>query len=619
MNISEDILKRKELVDSLFKLIMETDLTESICIGICGKWGSGKTTVINFVKQRIENEGIKSTQSKREWNKISCVDFNPWIYSSQIDITTQFLNLLAYSMSSKRRRWIRRHSRIFTSIADSLGSMTGLGLSGLFKSFISILEDDVSGIPITETKNKISDKLKHRNSRIIVFIDDLDRLDPNEIRMVMKLVRSVADFPNIIYILCYDDRIVKGALETKVYRGYEYLQKIVNIEIRLPEYNQTIVVDMLKHEFMKITGKEELIDYEEMLIYKFNYIPMSIRDVKVITSRFQLLYDISSNNTCPIDLLSLTLIQTKNPTTYDWISQNRDLLCGRMILPIEYMNSIEKTRPIEVYHKDMQDRAFEDIIDVLFPRFKGSNNYGHQTEMMYRMKEPRYIDHYFRLTPSSLDFSDQMIEFFIHINSESFLILLNNINHDRMLELINRVCQKIRILNGDYKNQSRTLSDMCLMQPFGDKTFDIRQVHSIIELVNTYLRCLNDWNERILYLKSSIPESNIHKILIYGALLEELQSIYDEEYNTLIIKEIYGELKDVVMSADVTELIDPLEVMTCVILVLKVSKDLAKSLFLKMKPLSEDRNILYDDLKGMGYSVSFLTDLTGDDPNHTFH
>lgn len=599
-DINEDILKRKDLVDCLSELIMKMDLTESARIGICGKWGSGKTTVVNFVKQRIKND-------------VSCIDFNPWLYSSQTDMTSQFLNLLAYKLSSKHRQWMRRHSRVFTSFADSVESVTGSGFGGLFRSFITLLENDVSGVPVTDAKNKISEKLKEEDRRIVVFIDDLDRLDPNEIRMMMKLIRTVADFPNIVYILCYDGDIVEGALNTDIYQGHDYLQKIINIEIRLPEFNQTIVIDKLKEGFQTITGKSELNDYEEALIYKFNYIPMSIRDAKALLSRFRILYDVSNNNTCPIDLLTLTLIQTKSPETYDWISSNRSLLCGWPLQSIEeVMNGkTERTYATDIYDRDEQDPTFKDVLSTMFPRFQQKYHYD-ETEMIYRIKEPEYIDHYFRLTPSSLDFSDETIEFFINIDSDSFLKLLNENNRRYISDLINRACQKIKILR--YECQSKVLSDMCLIQPFGNRTFDIGWVPIIVKIVQTYLRFLNDPNEQIAYLKSSMPTENIHKIITYGSLLKRIQLAFDDEYNKLIIETIYKELEKQIMSADVTEIDNPIEIMMGVILVSKNSEDSAKSLFLKMKPSYEERKPLYEELIEMHYDVSFFTNLVGDGP-----
>jgi predicted KAP-like P-loop ATPase len=53
-SIDDDILCRKELVDAIYNLIVETDLSDSLTIGITGRWGSGKTTVINFLRDRLE-------------------------------------------------------------------------------------------------------------------------------------------------------------------------------------------------------------------------------------------------------------------------------------------------------------------------------------------------------------------------------------------------------------------------------------------------------------------------------------------------------------------------------------------------------------------------------------
>ena len=598
-DMEEDILNRKELVNTLSELIKTTDLSNSVCIGICGKWGSGKTTVINFVKNQIKKD-------------VLCIDFNPWTYSSQTDISSQFLNLLAYNLSSKRKQWLYRHSHFFSILYDYIDSIIGHGFGNLFRSFISLLNDDVSGIPIADAKNKISKRLRE-HTRIAIFIDDLDRLDPEEIRMIMKLVRSVADFPNTIYILCYDDEIIRGALKTDVYKGHDYLQKIVNMEIKLPEYNQKIVVNELKKEFMRVTGKEGLNDYENTLMYKFLYVPLSVRDLKVVLSRFHILYDISHNNTCPIDLLSLTIIQTKSPETYDWISYNRYLLCGlRVPSTDELMNKVEKKYPVDFYREDQQDSSFEDIISILFPHFK-QNYYRNETEMIYMIRESQYIDHYFRLAPSSLDFSDETIESFINTDSDSFLKLLNGCDINYISNLTNRSCNKMKIV--DYRHQSEELSNLCLMQPFCDTTFNIRCVPIIVEIVKTHLYYLDDQNEKLAYLRSSMPNDNIHKIIIYGALLERIISAFDEKQYESEIKTIYEEIVKRIMLNDVIDINDPIEIMMSVILVSRVSEDSAKSLFLKIVPLPEARNNLYKTLIDNHYDIGSLIKLAGDDPS----
>ena len=94
-SIKEDSLHREELVASLCDLIGSCDATNSLTIGICGPWGSGKTSLINFVKERLSNN-----------NHIAFIDFNPWLYASQENLATQLLKCLAYHFSPAWKRKI---------------------------------------------------------------------------------------------------------------------------------------------------------------------------------------------------------------------------------------------------------------------------------------------------------------------------------------------------------------------------------------------------------------------------------------------------------------------------------------------------------------------------------
>lgn len=84
-----------------------------------------------------------------------------------------------------------------------------------FKSFIGE-ENDLITI-----KNNITKKLAKSKLKYIVFIDDIDRLNNKEIKLLMQLIKAVGDFPNIIYVLAFDRDIVANALndEQKINGG----------------------------------------------------------------------------------------------------------------------------------------------------------------------------------------------------------------------------------------------------------------------------------------------------------------------------------------------------------------------------------------------------------------
>lgn len=91
----------------------------------------------------------------------------------------------------------------------------------------------------------------------IVLIDELDRIEDAEIRAVAQLVRAVADFPNISYVLAYDASRVVQALGTgdsreRSERGRAYLEKIVQFQIKLPAILENELESLLNDELMKL-------------------------------------------------------------------------------------------------------------------------------------------------------------------------------------------------------------------------------------------------------------------------------------------------------------------------------------------------------------------------------
>ncbi|WP_029067309.1 P-loop NTPase fold protein [Lachnobacterium bovis] len=90
------------------------------------------------------------------------------------------------------------------------------------------------GANLDETKKKLEDALLETHQRIIVVIDDIDRLTNAQIRDIFQLVKQVGDFPNVIYLLSMDRDVVTRALE-EVHDcdGYEYLEKIIQVTFEI--------------------------------------------------------------------------------------------------------------------------------------------------------------------------------------------------------------------------------------------------------------------------------------------------------------------------------------------------------------------------------------------------
>ena len=94
----------------------------------------------------------------------------------------------------------------------------------------------LSTTTISKAKAELVGALRLLSRRIIVFIDDLDRLEPREASEVLRLVRAVANLPNVIYVLSYDPDVMAQTLTkaVQVDDGAAYLEKIVQVSFRVP-------------------------------------------------------------------------------------------------------------------------------------------------------------------------------------------------------------------------------------------------------------------------------------------------------------------------------------------------------------------------------------------------
>ncbi len=128
--------------------------------------------------------------------------------------------------------------------------------AGIGGNCISLNLKDLSYKENYETVNSIKEDLiklfADLDYKIIISIDDIDRLTNDEIKQIFLLVKSLANFPNVIYILSFEDFVVKEALFSESYSGDSYLEKIIQIPIFVPEVTQTKMNNLIIKRFKEI-------------------------------------------------------------------------------------------------------------------------------------------------------------------------------------------------------------------------------------------------------------------------------------------------------------------------------------------------------------------------------
>lgn len=222
----EDTLGRATVAASFAKGVMELDAAEGVVVGVLGRWGSGKTSFVNLARAQFERSGA------------TVLDFNPWMFSGTPQLVDAFFTELSSQLKLRPDL-----AQVGEGLEEYGDAFSGLGWLPFVGTWIERgrVATDIIGKALKNRKEgvggrrrKLEDALRGLARPIVVVLDDIDRLSTNEIREVFKLVRLTASFPNIVYLVAFDRARVEGALGEEGIPGRDYLEKILQVAIDLP-------------------------------------------------------------------------------------------------------------------------------------------------------------------------------------------------------------------------------------------------------------------------------------------------------------------------------------------------------------------------------------------------
>ena len=238
----QDVLNRVPFAQSFAEAILNYIEKECLVLGLFGAWGSGKTSILNMALEHI----VSSTQDKSNDDKPIIVKFNPWNYADQNQLITQFFK--EFSVQLKRKDYassakdIGKKIETYSKLFDPLVLIPTAGpIFKMFSVLLGVLGRGMRGWG--EAKSKDLETLKKelnvfldkQKNKIIIVIDDIDRLSDIEIRHVFQLIKSVGDFHNTIYVLAFDKNVVSKALDRlQEGQGLLYLEKVIQVPFEVP-------------------------------------------------------------------------------------------------------------------------------------------------------------------------------------------------------------------------------------------------------------------------------------------------------------------------------------------------------------------------------------------------
>jgi len=303
----EDLLNRKDFAERIaFKIQskLPSNTSGALAIGITGKWGSGKTSFTNMINEKINTK-----------NRI-VFKFNPWLSQSSDNIIEDFFSIMANELKvydKKISTDLKEYSTALTNIDDNI-------FTKAVDSLNDLISEKASKQDYYENINKA---LLESRKQIIVFIDDLDRLDKKEVVSVLKLVRNTANFDNLVYLVCYDKQYVINSLkEFNKYGSKNFLEKIFQYEFELPTPRFTALLTKVKELLKKHLGNhidaeiDLAVDYEGKSDAFTKFIIKTPRDIIRLVNLLVNDYSLIKAEVNFIDFYLLTLIKLKYPSVY---------------------------------------------------------------------------------------------------------------------------------------------------------------------------------------------------------------------------------------------------------------------------------------------------------------
>lgn len=423
-NPSLDRLGRRSFSQIVTKAITSRKDPSSIVIGIYGGWGEGKTTVMNFIKHELKDH-----------SKVVCVRFDPWHFEDEKTMLRNFFQTLAeaigtsiYTPREDIGKWLQQYMAIIAPVSLTLGAVQ-VSPGGIGRELGKVL----NSASMNRLRERIEASFISGNNRIVIMIDDIDRLDNSEIQTIFKLIKLCADFPYTTYVVALDENRVASALK-EIYSsengegGRSFIEKIIQLPLNLPK------ADTISLRKICFEGVDKALNEAEIQLTEENETAFGMHfinglEIRVRTPRMAKRYAMDLSLSLPIlkdeintvDFMLIEGLRLFYPKIYDTIKHNPEVFLGSYLAGSTNSES-GKQHCLAIIDKcitgltEDETASAKNLLKVLFPRTESilSNvSYGEAWEKTWEDEQcvtsARYFPRFFSYCVPEGDISDQQI------------------------------------------------------------------------------------------------------------------------------------------------------------------------------------------------------------------
>lgn len=363
----DDIFDLSGEAKKIAEEILSLDKSKTWSLAITAQWGAGKTSFLNLIKENFSDSDFE------------IVYFNPRDSRSYQTIQEDFFGQIACVLS----KYDSGCSSVMKDYMSSLQLIDNRGVIEKIVSFYRIWDKE-------NLKDKLKKSFVHIGKKVLVLIDDFDRLSKEEILEVLKLVDSNAAFTNLVFLTAYDKNQVNKALgESNNTNDASFVDKFFNLEFVVPSRPYSYITNYIGETLCcKLSAKS----YEASSIKKtFNgvedilkeYLP-TLRDAKRFINQFYMDYRLVRGDVKLYEYVLVQLIKYRYHDEYTKLFRKQYVETGGFF----------SSKQLYYLKKDINEECkIKSLLVKLFP--EQNERAGYNGETYKHIFDSQSFDNYF--------------------------------------------------------------------------------------------------------------------------------------------------------------------------------------------------------------------------------